>query len=225
VTQIVFDTQDPNLVWAGVEIDGAWRSRDAGKTWTRTSEGLEHDDVHGLAVIHNGGRRLFATTAGGLHLSRDAGSTWTVQPVDSPWQYVRSVVPKTDGSGTIFLTNGNGPPGSDGRLFRSRDFGKTWQQAALPGRVESSAYFLAAHPADPNLLFLAATLGQLYRSIDGGDNWTACRAGSGKCAVSLGCRDDRRFGRARSRKASGGEGARCLPAAVSEPLLVVARYS
>ena len=173
VTQIVFDTQDPNLVWACVEIDDAWRSRDAGKTWTRTSEGLEHDDVHGLAVIHNGGRRLFATTAGGLHLSRDAGSTWTVQPIDSPWQYVRSVVPKTDGSGTIFLTNGNGPPGSDGRLFRSRDFGKTWQQAALPGRVESSAYFLAAHPADPNLLFLAATLGQLYRSIDGGDNWTA----------------------------------------------------
>ena len=96
-----------------------------------------------------------------------------MQPINSPWQYVRSVVPKTDGSGTIFLTNGNGPPGSDGRLFRSRDFGKTWQQAALPGRVESSAYFLAAHPADPNLLFLAATLGQLYRSIDGGDNWTA----------------------------------------------------
>ena len=95
VTQIVFDTQDPNLVWAGVEIDGAWRSRDAGKTWTRTSEGLEHDDVHGLAVIHNGGRRLFATTAGGLHLSCDAGSTWTVQPIDLPWQYVRSVVPKT----------------------------------------------------------------------------------------------------------------------------------
>jgi len=173
VTQIAFDTQDPDLAWAGVEIDGAWRSRDAGKTWTRTSEGLEHDDVHGLAVIHNGSRRLFATTAGGLHLSCDAGSTWTVQPIDSPWQYVRSVVPKTDGSGTIFLTNGNGPPGSDGKLFRSRDFGKTWQQAPLPGRVESSAYFLATHPDDPNLLFLAATLGQLYRSIDGGDTWTA----------------------------------------------------
>ena len=73
----------------------------------------------------------------------------------------------------MFLTNGNGPPGSDGKLFRSRDFGKTWQQAPLPGRVESSAYFLATHPDDPNLLFLAATLGQLYRSIDGGDTWTA----------------------------------------------------
>ncbi|MBN9003101.1 MAG: hypothetical protein J0H75_13910, partial [Rhizobiales bacterium] len=28
VTTILFDPVDPNLVWAGVEIDGVWRSRD-----------------------------------------------------------------------------------------------------------------------------------------------------------------------------------------------------
>jgi photosystem II stability/assembly factor-like uncharacterized protein len=173
VTQITFDTEDPDLVWAGVEIDGAWRSRDGGKSWTRTAKGLKNEDVHGLAVMRNGGRLLFATTADGLHLSRDNGSIWSPIAIDSPWQYVRSIVPKTDGSGTMFLTNGNGPPGSDGRLFRSRDVGQTWQQLALPGKVESSAYFMAAHPADPNLLFLAATLGQLYRSTDGGDTWAA----------------------------------------------------
>ena len=86
---------------------------------------------------------------------------------------------------TIFLTNGNGPPGSDGKLFRSRHFGKTLQQAPLPGRVESSAYFLAAHPADPDLLFLAATLGQLYRSIDGGDTWTALPGRRGSAGYRL----------------------------------------
>lgn len=171
VTQIAFDTQDADLVWAGVEIDGAWRSRDGGKTWTRTSDGLKNEDVHGLAVIRDGGRIVLATTAGGLHVSRDDGTTWTHQPIASPWQYVRSIVRKPDGSGTLYLTNGNGPPGSDGRLYRSNDFGKTWRQAKLPGRLESSAYFLAAHPADPNLLFLAATLGQLYRSVDGGESW------------------------------------------------------
>jgi photosystem II stability/assembly factor-like uncharacterized protein len=171
VTQITFDPKDTDLVWAGVEIDGAWRSRDGGKSWTRTSQGFKNEDIHGLAVVRDGGRVLLATTAGGLHMSRDDGTTWTPQTIASPWQYVRSIVPKADGSGTLYLTNGNGPPGSDGRLYCSKDFGKTWRQARLPGRLESSAYFLAAHPYDPNLLFLAATLGQLYRSVDGGESW------------------------------------------------------
>jgi photosystem II stability/assembly factor-like uncharacterized protein len=43
----------------------------------------------------------------------------------------------------------------------------------LPAPVESSVYFLAAHSADPNLIFAAATLGQLFRSDDGGKNWIA----------------------------------------------------
>jgi photosystem II stability/assembly factor-like uncharacterized protein len=69
------------------------------------------------------------------------------------------------------MTNGNGPPGTGGKLFRSRDVGESWHEVALPGKVESSLYFLAAHPADPALLFAAATLGQLWRSRDGGESW------------------------------------------------------
>ena len=173
VTQIVFDPQDADLAWAGVEIDGAWRSRDGGKTWMRTSDGLKNEDVHGLAVVRDSGRVVLATTAGGLHVSRDDGTTWTHQPIASPWQYVRSIVPRPNDRGTLYMTNGNGPPGSDGRLYRSADFGKTWRQVKLPGKLESSAYFLAVHPADPKLMFLAATLGQLYRSVDGGESWVS----------------------------------------------------
>ena len=48
--------------------------------------------------------------------------------------------------------------------------------SVMPGKVESSLYFLAAHPADPKLIFACATLGQLYRSSDGGESWTALAA-------------------------------------------------
>lgn len=36
---------------------------------------------------------------------------------------------------------------------------------------ESSAYFLATNPVDPKLIYAAATLGQIYRSTDGGESW------------------------------------------------------
>jgi photosystem II stability/assembly factor-like uncharacterized protein len=175
VTQILFDPEDRAAVWAGVEIDSLWRSTDGGERWERVTEGLANDDIHGLAVTHHGERKLFATTYGGLHTSSDGGASWTLQKVDSPWVYMRSIVERPDRTGVIFMTNGDGPPGSHGRLYRSRNNGVSWEDAKLPGEVESSCYFLAVNPADPNLIFAAATLGQIYRSTDGGERWTALR--------------------------------------------------
>lgn len=175
VTQIVFDPADSSLVWAGVEIDGAWRSRDGGRRWERSDAGLKSQDIHGFAAAHNGGRVLLATTDAGLHFSRDDGASWTMRPIESEWQYTRSIVERPDKIGVMFMTNGNGPPGTAGRLFRSRNYGADWENAGLPGEVESSVYFLAVNPADPTMIYAAATLGQIYRSTDGGESWTALK--------------------------------------------------
>jgi photosystem II stability/assembly factor-like uncharacterized protein len=175
VTQIVFDPADSSRVWAGVEIDGAWRSNDGGEHWERSGDGLKTQDIHGFAVVHNGNRVLLATTDAGLHESRNDGASWAIRPIDSEWQYTRSIAERPDKTGVMFMTNGNGPPGTAGRLFRSRNYGVDWEDARLPGGVESSAYFLAVNPADAKLIYAAATLGQIYRSTDGGESWTGLR--------------------------------------------------
>ena len=175
VTQIVFDPADSSFVWAGVEIDGAWRSIDGGERWERSDQGMKSQDIHGFLVVRNGRRVLFATTDAGLHVSHDDGANWTMRSIDSQWQYTRSIAERPDATGVMFMTNGNGPPGTAGRLFRSHNYGVDWEDAGLPGEVESSAYFLAVNPADPKLIYAAATLGQIYRSTDGGESWTALK--------------------------------------------------
>ena len=186
VTQIVFDPQDFRLAWAGVEIDGAWRSRDGGKTWQRSSDGLKTEDVHGFAVVHNGARTVYATSNRGMYKSQDDGRSWQQQLLNSPWQYTRSMEQRADKSAVMFMTNGEGAPGTTGRLFRSKDLGRHWDDVKLPGEVESSVYFLATNPADPNLIFAATALGQLYRSSDGGEHWTALKRGLAKFAPAVG---------------------------------------
>ena len=178
ITQIVFDPGDSSAVWAGVKIDDAWRSLDGGEHWERCSEGIVTPDIHGFAIVRDVEVRnpepvLYATTDAGLHVSRDNGASWTMCPIESEWQYTRSIAERPDGTGVMFMTNGNGPPGTAGRLFRSRNWGADWEDAKLPGAVESSAYYLAVNPADANLIFAAASLGQIYRSTDGGESWTA----------------------------------------------------
>ncbi len=174
-TQILLDPVDARLGWAGVELDTVWRTTDGGKTWRRSPTGLASQDIHGLAVTNNGSRRVYATTDVGLHISDDDGESWQLQTINSPSNYTRAIVPRADRAGVLFLTNGDGPPGSWGRLMRSRDHGKRWERVALPGEVESSMWSVAVNPADPNLLFASASLGQIYRSTDGGENWMALR--------------------------------------------------
>ncbi|MFM9966780.1 MAG: WD40/YVTN/BNR-like repeat-containing protein [Burkholderiales bacterium] len=187
VTDILPDPDNPQQIWAGVEIDGVWRSVDGGEHWTRSSKGLITDDIHGLTLVRNGLRKLFAATNKGLHVSVNEGANWQFQRIDSPWQYSRDIVERADGSGVMFLTNGDGPPGTDGRLHRSRDFGATWERVALPAEIQSSVYFLATNPADANLIFVATNLGQLFRSTDGGETFIALkrRLGEIRCLLWL----------------------------------------
>jgi photosystem II stability/assembly factor-like uncharacterized protein len=175
VTQIVFDPLEGARVWAGVEIDGAWRSLDGGEHWERSGAGLKSQDIHGFVVVRNGKRVLLATTDAGLHVSHDDGASWSMRPIASEWQYTRSIVERTDKSGVMLMTNGNGPPGTAGRLFRSRNYGADWEGISLPSEPESSVYFLAVNAADPNLVYAAATLGQIWRSTDGGESWSALK--------------------------------------------------
>jgi photosystem II stability/assembly factor-like uncharacterized protein len=174
VTQILFDPVDDGTVWASVEIGSVYRSKDRGLSWARTENGLVSGDVHGLAVmkLKHGGKAVFATTNRGLHRSEDDGESWVLQELPAPWPYTRAVVPRADDAGVIFVTNGNGPPGNDGFLLRSRDYGRSWEDARLPGERDSTVWCVATHAADPMLLFACTNLGELFRSEDGGESWT-----------------------------------------------------
>src|SRR6267378_7601317 len=48
---------------------------------------------------------------------------------------------------------------------------RSWQACALPGRLNSTPWCVAVHPADPRLVFACTNLGQLFRSEDGGETW------------------------------------------------------
>ena len=181
VTCLVADPADPLSLWAGVEIDGIHKSSDGGKTWIRIGEGLSSMDIHSLVVLPregvNGARTLLASTNNDLNVSADGGETWVPQNVKDSftWRYCRGLWQKPDDPDTLFLGNGNGPPGTEGAIRISRDGGASWKQASLPVEPNSTIWAFAASQSEPDKVCAYSVSGQLFLTRDAGNSWIKLR--------------------------------------------------
>jgi photosystem II stability/assembly factor-like uncharacterized protein len=175
VTCITTDPANPDLAWAGVEIDGVHASRDGGRTWKAIGAGLSSRDIHALAVVRGpaGRRRLLAATNNDLNVSDDDGAAWKPLKIGSvlPWPYCRALAQPCGRPEVVLLGAGDGPPGSVGAVARSENAGETWTVAAMPGQANSTVWAFAVHPADPALIYAASVSGEIYRSLDAGVIW------------------------------------------------------
>lgn len=173
VTRIRVDPLVEGTVWVSVEIDAVHVSHDNGESWDKLDNGFKFPDIHDMViVVEEGKRKLLAATAVGLYCSSSDGQGWEWNILDSPWQYTRGMELKADGNGTVFLGNGDGPPGTTGRLLRSDDWGCNWETADLGSPTNSTVWNIATNRSNPDLLFASTILGQVYRSTDGGIHWT-----------------------------------------------------
>ncbi len=173
VTAIEFDPRDEDVIWVTIEIAGVYRSPDRGETWERLNDGLVSADAHGVVFFDdNGSRTMLCPTNEGMHRSLDNARTWQHFEIPGvPWNYYHRIARRADDSGVVFVSHSDWASGVSGILYRSRDDGETWEDAALPGHVNSTIWSIATNPVDPNLIFLCTIFGQIFRSTDGGDSW------------------------------------------------------
>jgi len=178
-TNVVVDPRDRNTIWAGIEVDGVYKSFDGGDTWTHLPD-LGPDpfegDIHGLALRTTPSAAVYATTPFGIATSTDEGESWACHHFpkfhDSDQRsYCRGMLIKADDPNVMFVGNGDTIPGVTGTIQRSCDGGQTWQALQLPVQPNSVIYWFATHPDVPNVIAAASIYGYVYVSEDGGDTW------------------------------------------------------
>jgi photosystem II stability/assembly factor-like uncharacterized protein len=176
VTALLCDPDNPDRLWAGVEIDGLHVSEDGGRAWQPVGTGMSSRDIHALALVPavNGrGRCLLAATNNDLNRSTDDGRTWQPQEIGKslPWSYCRALAQRAGRPQEVFLGQGDMPPGWVGAVARSLDGGLNWKVAAMPGQANSTLWNFAVHAADPDLVYAASVSGEVFRSTDGAASW------------------------------------------------------
>ena len=178
-TNVIVDPRDHRTVWAGIEVDGVYKSLDGGDNWLRLPElGPDpfHGDIHGMAISPGPTTSVYCTTPFGIFTSTDEGESWDLHEFPrfhegDARSYCRGMIIKPDDPNTLFVGNGDFIPGVTGAIRRSKDAGKTWEAVDLPVEPNSVVYWLSSHPEVPDVVVAGSLYGYVYASNDGGDTW------------------------------------------------------
>jgi photosystem II stability/assembly factor-like uncharacterized protein len=179
------------------------KSTDKGNTWEIISPDLTTNDPAKQKQHESGGLTMDATGAenhctvialspsavkqgviwagtddGNVQVTQDGGKSWaSVSPAitgmpKNSWVPQIQASKFTAGEALVVVNNYRQ---FDYRpyLFRTKDFGKTWESLVTPAQVGERNYTLAVvqDPVEPKLLFLGTENG-LFVTIDEGKNWT-----------------------------------------------------
>jgi photosystem II stability/assembly factor-like uncharacterized protein len=197
----------PDRLYAGVEPAGLFASDDRGQTWQHLAGLRDHPSrpgwqpggggliLHSL-VLHpqDRGQVWVGISAAGVFHTADGGATWEArnrgtrcdflpdgQKYPDVGQCVHSVVMAPGMPNRLYQQNHCG-------MYRSDDSGRSWLsiEAGLPS---SFGFPAAAHPRDPQTLYLAPLNGDtagrfmpegraaVWRTVDAGRTWRSAREG------------------------------------------------
>ena len=158
---VVVATFDSNLVFANTNGD-FYRSSDGGATWAGISSGIYNFVASSKG--HLAARSSLFDAPNYLAGSDDQGLSW----------HPLSRTPNTDFYRCVaFATSGELYTGTTGGMFRSSDYGHTWESIASVG----DGSVLSITPMENGSLF--DYVGGQYRSTDHGVSWSPVSAGEG----------------------------------------------
>ena len=170
---------DPGLVLGAVEEGGVIRSRDGGRTWAVSNDGVEFD-CHAVAVMPDDPAVVLATAGTGVYRSDDGGATFTASHDGIAKRYMTPLWTHPDRPGLLLAGGSQLPPpgwrrpqGAAAAVYRSKDHGRTWERlgAGLPDPFVPAPISIVGDRDDPDAVYLGLSDGSVWASRDAGERF------------------------------------------------------
>jgi hypothetical protein len=155
-------------LYAGTSDEGVFASRDDGRSWAWSGQGLpqvagwplrQYPEVTILATDVSGAR-VWAGTSRGLFVL--TGGQWGLVPVGSGTSSISAFGAPFQDSRILFV-------GTEGKVYRSQDGGSSWMAVGAPLQgIQANAFFADRYSS---LAIFCCTAQGIFRSSDAGMSW------------------------------------------------------
>lgn len=193
VKNITFDPRSAETIYVSIEVGGALKSLDGGKSWRELSGFYE--DVHRVVIPAHSPEKLYITGGDGIYHSQDGGESWEhLTDRSHRIAYPDGFIAHPDNDLLMFVSGAISSPGSwrktqtaNARIGRSRDGGRNWQvlEGGLPEHIRGNIEAISMNVWPGGYaLFAGTTDGRIFFSDDEGESWSTI--GQGLPSVSKG---------------------------------------
>lgn len=202
VNTIAVHPQNEQIIYIGYSQGGVFKTIDGGKNWTPIFDQQTNLSIGDIEIDPQNPNTIYVGTGdpnigfysqvgNGLWKSNDAGATWTFLGLKEQ-RIISRVKVNPKNQNEVFVATMGVPfvKNNQRGLYKSIDGGKTWQQKLFVSDSCGVIDFVM-NPQNPNIVY-ASTWNRIrnnnvnisvgndagvYKSIDGGDNWTKLSGG------------------------------------------------
>ena len=202
IADISIDPKNENTWYVAVGSGGAWKTTNAGTTWSCLTEKMPFYSTGCISIDPNNTESIWLGTGenvGGRHVgighgifhSQDGGKTWKNKGLKKS-EHLSKIIIHPKNSNIIWAAS-QGPlwsSGGDRGLFKSIDGGKSWKNT-LEINEWTGVTDIIIDPRNPDILYcaswqrhrnVASYIGggpgtSIYKSLDGGESWNKINKG------------------------------------------------
>ncbi len=202
INTVAANPQNENIIYAGFSEGGIFKTTDGGQNWVPIFDDQVFLSIGDIVLDPNDPETVYVGTGDvnisgypfigdGLYRSTNGGDTWTHLGLTDQRIISKIVIDPTD-SDRLFVGTMGLPfePNNQRGLYRSTDGGNNWEQVLFLSD-STGVIDVLMNPDNPQILYaagwdrirnntLSLVSGQgarIYKSVDGGDNWTMLSGG------------------------------------------------
>ena len=186
------DPADPNTYDIGTAGGGAWKTTNAGRTWTPIFDKVGVASIGAIAVSRSSPNVVYVgtgeeTPGNGVYRSTDGGQTWVSVGLSETRIIGSILIDPSSASVALVAAIGDRTSGAARGVFRTTDAGRTWTKVLYRDATSGCPSVVAA-PDDPKVVYATLYAGSgsrgaaarpgpaqesssIYRSNDGGVTW------------------------------------------------------